>query len=94
MILFKNFEMYHEANLTKENLFCETINFIENLPNLEQIPGKRLWIVKIKGNLVTPEQGDLITHWPYSQELIKRYCHNVEKKPMVFKNITILVKAG
>lgn len=97
MILFRNFEMYTEVNLPKEDLFKETSNFLRNLPNLEEIPGERFWILKIKGSLIIPEQGDLLTSWPYDKErtqLIEKYCSYLENKNTIFQNPTILVKAG
>ncbi len=95
MIIFKNFEMYIEVNLPKDGLLQETMNFFENLPDLEEIPGERFWIVKIVSKPILED--NFITHWPCNElikELIKRYCLKLENTKILLPNTHILVKAG
>lgn len=97
MVIFRNFEMYYDFNCKKENLDEKTLSILKNLPSLDGIPGERFWILKIKGNIVAPEKGDLLITWPSGQvgeQLIKLYCKELQERSYPPSKTHICVEIG
>lgn len=94
MCLFENIKVYQEYKIPKKKLLDDVMKLLDNLEILKE-EFEEYWILKINGDVIIPDYGNLLIFWPSGDEgkdIITQYCNMIEKENYWITNFKLKVQ--